>query len=465
MTAHSALPRPADLVPSGRPLGRPAPSVGAQTCADVLVATAPPTRPRLPLGGTVVPVQRLASRPSGLTRALPVFAAVGLLSACADASTVAADLAPSLRACTPAPLEQRAAAVLVVGLPDVTAAADPLAREVVDLGVGGVFLSEPNVEDADQVRELGEGLRAHAGRPLLVSTDEESGRVAVTREVVGAGPSPRRLAATRTPAQVRAYAAEIGDELADIGVNLDLAPLLDLDDGPYGGIIGDRSFSADPDEAAEFGLAFSRGLADSGVIPTVKHFPGQGRSTTDTHKKADVVDATLAELRATDLRPFHAAVDAGVPVVMLNHLSYEALDADLPASLSPKAYALLRDMGFQGVAMTDSLGMGAVNLRWDFPEAAVRAVEAGADAALATDGRQATRMRDGLVEAVRSGRLPEQRLNEAAARVTALAGGDAAALTCLSVRLPVLSEDAVTEDVTGSPSATPLRPSPSPSDD
>ena len=123
---------------------------------------------------------------------------------------------------------------------------------------------------------------------------------------------------------------------------------------------------------------------------------------------------------------------------MLNHLSYSALDPDLPASLSPKAYALLRDMGFEGVAMTDSVGMGPVNLRWDFPEAAVRAVEAGTDAVLATDGNQAQRMRDALVEAVESGRLPEQRLDEAAARVTALAGGDPMALTCLDVTGPRL---------------------------
>ena len=110
-------------------------------------------------------------------------------------------------------------------------------------------------------------------------------------------------------------------------------------------------------------------------------------------------------------------------------------------------------MGFQGVAMTDSLGMGAVNLRWDFPEAAVRAIEAGADAALATDGNQAVRMRDALVEAVRTGRLPEARLSEAAARVTALAGGDPEAMSCLDVTLPSLAAPSAPA---GAPSATPV---------
>jgi hypothetical protein len=150
------------------------------------------------------------------------------------------------------------------------------------------------------------------------------------------------------------------------------------------------------------------------------------------------VDASVEELRGTDLLPFQRAIDAGAPVVMLNHLAYAALDPELPASVSPGAYALLREMGFEGVAMTDSLGMGAINLRWDFPEAAVRAIEAGADAALATDGNQAVRMRDALVEAVRSGRMPEERLSEAAARVTALAGGDPEEMSCLDLTLPSL---------------------------
>ena len=373
---------------------------------------------------------------------------------------VAAPASPTAPACTPAPLAERAAAVLVVGMPNTDSSDQPLAQEVASLGVGGVFMSEPNVKTAKQAKALVDGLDAQAERPLLISTDQESGRVAVAPDVIGRGPSPRRLAAQRTPEQVREYAAALGEKLAALGINLDLAPVLDLDDGPSGGIIGDRSFSADVDEASEYGLAFAAGLADSGVTPTIKHFPGQGRSSTDTHDGAATVDATLEDLEQTDLVPFQRAIDAGAPVIMLNHLSYSALDAELPASLSPRAYALLRDMGFQGVAMTDSLGMGAVQSRFDFPEAAVRAVEAGADAVLATDGGQATRMRDAIVEAVESGRLPEQRLNEAAGRVTALAGGDPVELACTPVELPELEVSTASSSPSSSPSASPsARPS------
>ncbi len=391
-----------------------------------------------------------------------MLAVAALLGGCASGAAQPRETAISTTSpsptptCTPADLEQRAAAVLVVGIPEVTTADDPLAQTVADLGVGGIFVSKASVESAEQLAALISGIRQRAGRPLLVSTDEESGRVAMTSEIVGAGPSPRRLAGERSPEQVRAFAGELGSRLTDVGIDLDLAPLLDLDAGPSRGIIGDRSFSADPETATEYGLAFSAGLLDAGVTPVVKHFPGHGRSTVDTHAESEVVEATLEELETTDLLPFQRAIDAGAPVVMLNHLGYRALDPDLPATMSPKAYAQLRDMGFEGVAMTDSIGMGPVNLRWDFPEAAVRAVEAGADAVLATDGNQTQRMVDALVEAVRSGRLPEERLDEAAARVTALAGGDPVAMSCLPVELPVLRPTAGAT-ATAAPDATPTR--------
>jgi beta-N-acetylhexosaminidase len=346
--------------------------------------------------------------------------------------------------CTPGPLERRAAAVLMVGLPGATTGDDPLVAEVVDLGVSGVFVNHDNVVSETQVRSLVSGIRERAGGPLLVSTDEESGRVSNTRKIVGPGPSPRRMTTQMTPTQVRAFANDIGTKLADVGIDMDLAPSLDLDDGPSGGIIGDRSFSADVQDATDYGLAFTRGLADAGVVPTVKHFPGQGRSRTDTHTEGELVDASLDDLRETDLVPFQTAIDQGVPVIMLNHLSYSALDPDLPASMSPRAYALLRAMGFDGVAVTDSIGMGAIYPRWDFPDAAVTAVAAGADAVLATDGRQATRMRDALVAAVRDGGLDEDRLNEAAARTVALVGGDAEGLTCQDKVAPELQPDPAT---------------------
>lgn len=388
-----------------------------------------------------------APMPGARTRtAALALAAVAALAACAGGGngdtkaggdTTQAGPTSSPSACRPGAVEERAAAVLVVGFPGVTESSDPVVTQVLATRVGGILLTEPNVRSSAQIGQLVSDIKARAGRPLVVATGEESGRVSTFRDLFGRTPSARALAARPAPA-VQQMASEIGSKLAAIGVNLDLAPVVDLDAGPAGGLIGDRSFSADPARAATYGLAWARGLAAAGVAPTAKHFPGHGRATQDSHLELPRVDTSLAELRDSDLKPFAELIKAGVPAIMLDHVAYTALDPALPASLAPKAYELLREMGFTGVAITDSVGMGAVNLRWGFGEAAVRAVTAGADAVLTTDGTQAPVMRDALVSAVRSGALPEARLNEAAGRVVALAGGDAKGLTCTSPRLPEL---------------------------
>ncbi|MDX6199705.1 MAG: beta-N-acetylhexosaminidase [Actinomycetota bacterium] len=365
-----------------------------------------------------VPVILLAADPPPVAAAAP---------ATPSPPAVATVVPPS---CVPAPLAARAGAALVVGLPGVTSADEETAKAVTQVGVSGVFLAASNVRSAGQVRGLVTGLRARSPRPLRVMTDAESGRVSVLRAIIGGGPSPRRLARRDTPEQVQEFAADLGARLKDLGVDLDLAPVLDLDDGPSAGIIGDRSFGTDPERVTAYATAFRAGLAQAGVDAAVKHFPGQGRSGADTHIRKAVVDTPIAELRTRDLVPFQHLIDSGTDVVMMNHLDYTELGGDVPASLSPAAYALLRSMGFDGAAITDSLGMGAVNTRWDFPAAAVRAIAAGADAAFATDGRQAVRMRDALVTAVHNGTLSEIRLNEAATRMARLAGADVHALTC-----------------------------------
>ena len=338
--------------------------------------------------------------------------------------------APEDDDCQRAPLRRRAAQVLVVGLPGVSSSLEPLAQELTALGVGGVFINKSNVSSSDQVRALTAGLQEASDLPLLVTTDEESGRVSSFRALTGPTSAPRTLAAMHAPEGVRDYAALMGARLADLGINVDLAPVADLDDGVWSGVIGDRSFSGDPLTAASYAQAFADGLIDAGVLPVVKHFPGHGRAGDDVHRRSSRVDTPLEELLSTDVLPFVSLIDAGAPIVMLGHVSYDALEARRPASMSPAAYELLRDLGFEGVAITDSIGMGAIHRRWDFPQAAVRAIAAGADAVLATDGREADRMTSALVRAVRRGTLDEARLDEAVARILALKGVDPQGWTC-----------------------------------
>ena len=354
------------------------------------------------------------------------------------AVTLPAPQSPTAPVCRPAPLAERAARTLVVGLPDTLTPRDPLAILVPAMHVGGVLLTARNVRSADQVRALTRGLRTASRSPLLLTIDEEGGRVSSLLPVLGPTPSARQQGLQgAVPTQQRAQA--LAASLRGLGFTSDLAPVADTDSGPAGGAIGDRSYAGDPTAAGADALAAARGLAKGGVVPAVKHFPGLGRAVGDTHLTRPVVQADLASLQLTDLRPFAATVRAGAPLVMMSHAEYTALGDALPASMSPAAYRLLRSTGFTGVAMTDSIGMGAVNTRFDYPEAAVRALAAGADAVLATDGRQTARMRDAIVAAVHSGQLPEGRLDEAAARMARLGGADPLPLTCRDAVLPSLT--------------------------
>lgn len=367
-------------------------------------------------------------------------------------STTAAGLASAGADCVPIPLSQRVARTLIVGIPDITDPSDPLIKKVLDIGVGGIFLNPGNVVSQAQVMRLVQGIRAQARRPIVVSIDEEPGRVSSLATLLGPSLSARRMADEEPASEVRAYAGTVATELHRLGIDLNLAPVADLTDGPYSDIIGDRSFSADPAIASEYALAFADGMADGGVRAVAKHFPGQGRSADDLHYEAsEPVTVPLDTLRLTDLRPFRDLVRAGIPVVMMNHLRYTALDRNLPASLSPRAYSLLRDLGFKGVAITDSLGMAAVNLTWKFYDAAPMAIAAGADGVLGTDGFFAEEMRDGLVDAIAAGTLSERRLNEAAARMVALAGGDPRAVSCLAVDLPRMQPPPVPVTTTTNP--------------
>jgi beta-N-acetylhexosaminidase len=322
------------------------------------------------------------------------------------------------------PLGTQLAQLLLVGFPGTTAG--PVSRRLVDQGVGGLLLFRANVVSGAQVRALVKALKDRAEIPLEVAVDQEPGtRVARLAGIVRTAPSARELG--RMPAErVERYGLATGRDLAALGVTADLAPVLDVTGARWDGVIGDRSFGADPATAGRAAVAFMRGLTAGGVAPVGKHFPGHGATTIDSHRRLPVVDATMARLHARDLAPFRTAIRAGLDAVMVGHLDVRAVDPATPATLSPKVVGgLLRDrMGFDGLVVSDALEMGAIAGTVTIPVAAERAVAAGVDQLVLSGHTQVPAVLDHLRRAVAAGRLSTSRVREAFLRVQRFKGVD-----------------------------------------
>lgn len=367
-----------------------------------------------------------------------------VLPGVAAARPATAAQTPPARDCTPLSPHKQAAQTVLAGVPGTGPTAE--GRDIAAQHAGAVILMGRNVVDAAQVRALTDDLRTRAPAGLLVAVDEEGGRVSRLGDegVVTPLPPARSLPAGHTPEGVRALGHRMGEELRAVGVDWDLAPVLDVSGAAARTVIGDRSFAADAGTAASYGTAFAAGLADGGVRTAAKHFPGHGRTAVDSHLELPTVDASLDELRTSDLVPFAAAAPV-LDAVLTAHVRYPALDPQLPASLSPAVTRLLRDeLGFEGVLVTDALEMRAIADRWDLPTAAELALVAGADVVTVAGPWQAVPgVTDRIAEAVATGRIPAVRLQEAVRRVLALKGVDPERATCLLDLPPAAAASAV----------------------
>ena len=306
---------------------------------------------------------------------------------------------------------------------------DPLepAQMLRDLHLAGVSVTSDNVLDRDQVLTMTSALAQAArddGRdfPPVIGVDQEGGYVSHLRGIATDFPhfqtSGLAIAAdARSGRRVtRQSALTTGLELRGLGFTWVFAPVADVTIGAADPTIGPRSPSEDPAVAAQAIGAAIKGYDDAGIVSTAKHFPGHGTATNDSHDTLPVVDSPLSEIEAHDLPPFESAIAHHAPAVMLSHLDLTAIAPGVPASMAPEVYDLLRDdLGFEGVAITDSLGMGAVGGR---PTPALQALEAGADLLLMPVDTAATHQI--VVDAINSGDVSRERVEEAAARVVAL---------------------------------------------
>ncbi|WP_377274101.1 glycoside hydrolase family 3 protein [Peterkaempfera sp. SMS 1(5)a] len=334
------------------------------------------------------------------------------------------------------PLHRDALTVLQPGFVG-TAPPDWLRRHLA-AGLGSVALFARNVTDQQQLVELTAALREE-NPDILVAIDEEGGDV--TRLEAGSGsswPGNLALGSVDDPALTRDVARELGRALAACGVNYNWAPSADVNSNPGNPVIGVRSFGADPELCARHTAAWVTGLQSAGVAACAKHFPGHGDTAVDSHLGLPVVDADVDLLHSRDLVPFKAAIQAGAKAVMTAHIVVPALDTDRPATLSRAVlHDLLRarpedgGLGYDGLIVTDGIEMGAIADTYGTAEGTVLALAAGADAICVggglADEETVLHLQSAIVAAVHAGRLPEQRLAEAADRVRRLGGWASAA--------------------------------------
>ncbi|TPG29589.1 glycoside hydrolase family 3 N-terminal domain-containing protein [Mycolicibacterium hodleri] len=314
------------------------------------------------------------------------------------------------------------AQLLMVG---VTGADD--ARAVVAKDhVGGIMIGSWT-----DLTMMGDPLREIAASsgplPLAVSTDEEGGRVSRLKSMIGVQPSARVLGQTASAQEVHDIALTRGQAMKALGITIDFAPVVDVSDQDDDTVIGDRSFSADPAKVTAYAGAYARGLLDAGITPVLKHFPGHGHASGDSHL-GGVVTPPLSELMTNDLVPYRELAQLPGTTVMVGHMQVPGLTGADPASLSAPAYGLLRSGGygglpFNGVVFTDDISsMGAINQQYTVAQAALKALQAGADIALWITTDEVPGVLDALEAAVSEGGLDMKKVDDSVLRIAALKG-------------------------------------------
>ena len=300
----------------------------------------------------------------------------------------------------------------------VTTVTNDMRRALQQYPVGGICQFGKNIESPSQLARFNKELQDASATPLFIAVDEEGGLIARLANndafTLPRYASAAAVGASGDPEDARAMGQTIGAYLKEYGFTMDFAPDADVNTNPDNPIIGTRAFSSDPAVAAECAVAMAKGLAEEGILPTFKHFPGHGDTAEDSHTGLAYSYRTVEELTACELLPFEAAAEVGPHAVMVGHIVVPELTGDLPATLCADAIALVPDAE-NTLIVTDSLAMGAITDSYTPGEAAVQALQAGCDVLLMPNGLADAY--DAVLAAVQDGTISEQRLDESVAKI------------------------------------------------
>ncbi len=316
-----------------------------------------------------------------------------------------------------APWSRRAAQLLSVGFAGYTLDAD--LRDLIDRGVSGVVLFSRNVQNAEQVAALVAEIKGYAARPLYVAVDQEGGVVQRLRDGFTRWPPMRVLGASRDTQLAFEVGRLLGVELRAVGIDVNFAPVIDVDTNPDNPVIGDRALGSDPELVAEMGVALGQGLESAGVAACGKHFPGHGDTELDSHLALPIVRHERERLMSTELRPFQAWARAGLASVMTAHVVFDAIERGVPATMSSVILqdVLRGELGYDGLVISDDLEMKAVSAHFGVGPAAVVGLLAGVDQFLVCRHAQVAReVIEALQGAFVDGRVPMARLIDAELR-------------------------------------------------
>ena len=310
--------------------------------------------------------------------------------------------------------------LFMVGFMGTTVTSD-LASFIKEYKPGGVILFSRNLESVEQIVELTNDLqRCSPQSPLLISIDQEGGRVSRLPKGFTIFPPCELIGRCNSGELAYAVAATTAKELRAVGINMNMAPVLDVNSNPDNPVIGDRAFGSVSDVVSEMALVTAAGLQDNKVVACGKHFPGHGDTNADSHKELPVVEASRERLETVELPPFRRAAAAGIETMMTAHVLYKALDDRLPATLSPDiiTHLLREQMQYDGVVLTDDLEMHAIVDHYGLGDAAVRAFLAGCDVLLICKDRdREIAAFESVEKAVASGTIATKRLDQSVTRI------------------------------------------------